>query len=104
MHIFDIYRGMATVDPSRIAAQVVTGMGFLGAGAILRSGDTVKGLTTAASLWVVSAIGLAIGCGFYFAAVITTILAFVALVVFSKMEAAFALKERHKKTEKTPEL
>ena len=92
IYMFELYRGLTTVDPSRIAAQVVTGMGFLGAGAILRSGPTVKGLTTAASLWAVAGIGLAVGSGFYFAAIMTTGLVFVTLVVFSKMEAAFALK------------
>lgn len=92
IYIFEIFKGVATVDPSRIAAQVVVGMGFLGAGAIIRAGETIRGLTTAASLWVVAGIGLAVGCGFYFAALVTSILAFIALVVFSKMEEAFALK------------
>jgi putative Mg2+ transporter-C (MgtC) family protein len=66
--------GEATVraDPTRIAAQIVTGIGFLGAGAIIRSGLSVRGLTTAASLWVVAAIGLAAGAGYWDAAVITT--------------------------------
>jgi len=97
MHIFEMYSGIATVDPARIAAQVVTGIGFLGAGTILRSGSTVKGLTTAASLWAVAGIGLAIGCGFYSAALISSVLVFVALVVFSKMEEAFAIKGQRKK-------
>ena len=92
MYIFEIYKGVAVVDPSRIAAQVVTGIGFLGAGTILRWGATVKGLTTAASIWAVAAIGLAIGCGFYFAAITSTVLVVTALVVFSKMELAFSLK------------
>lgn len=92
IYMFDIYRGVAAVDPTRIAAQVITGVGFLGAGTILRSGATVKGLTTAASLWAVAGIGLAVGCGFYSAAVITTILVGVTLVVFSKMETALSLK------------
>jgi putative Mg2+ transporter-C (MgtC) family protein len=61
-------------DPTRIAAQVVTGIGFLGAGAIIRQGLSVRGLTTAATLWVVAAIGMATGAGFYSAAVITTVL------------------------------
>src|SRR3989338_654758 len=54
IHIFEIYRGLADVDPSRIAAQVVSGIGFLGAGTIIRYGHNVKGLTTAASLWVIA--------------------------------------------------
>jgi putative Mg2+ transporter-C (MgtC) family protein len=63
-----------TFDPTRIAAQVVTGVGFLGAGAIIRQGLSIRGLTTAATLWVVAAIGMATGAGYYTAAVITTLL------------------------------
>ncbi|HKH30673.1 MAG TPA: MgtC/SapB family protein [Gaiellaceae bacterium] len=59
-------------DPTRIAAQIVTGVGFLGAGAIIRQGLTVRGLTTAATLWAVAAIGMAAGAGYYSAAVLTT--------------------------------
>ena len=62
-----------TFDPTRIAAQIVTGIGFLGAGAIIRQGLSVRGLTTAASLWVVAAIGIASGAGYYSAALITTV-------------------------------
>jgi putative Mg2+ transporter-C (MgtC) family protein len=67
-----------TLDPTRIAAQIVTGIGFLGAGAIIRQGLSVRGLTTAATLWVVAAIGLASGAGYYSAAVVGT-----AIVLFS---------------------
>jgi len=66
-------------DPTRIAAQIVTGIGFLGAGAIIRQGLSVRGLTTAATLWVVAAIGMAAGAGYYSAAVITTALALFSL-------------------------
>jgi putative Mg2+ transporter-C (MgtC) family protein len=66
-------------DPTRIAAQIVTGIGFLGAGAIIRQGLSVRGLTTAATLWVVAAVGLAAGAGYYSAAVITTALVLIAL-------------------------
>src|SRR6184192_3671161 len=59
-------------DPTRIAAQIVSGIGFLGAGAIIRQGLSVRGLTTAATLWVVAAIGLATGAGYYSGALITT--------------------------------
>ena len=59
-------------DPTRIAAQIVSGIGFLGAGAIIRQGLSVRGLTTAATLWVVAAIGMAAGAGYYWAAVATT--------------------------------
>ena len=68
------------IDPTRIAAQVVTGVGFLGAGAILREGGGVKGLTTAATIWVVAAIGMAAGFGVYVLAVGTTALVLVGLI------------------------
>jgi putative Mg2+ transporter-C (MgtC) family protein len=66
-------------DPTRIAAQIVTGIGFLGAGAIIREGLSVRGLTTAATLWVVAAIGMACGAGWYGAALVTTFFTIVAL-------------------------
>jgi putative Mg2+ transporter-C (MgtC) family protein len=66
-------------DPTRIAAQIVTGIGFLGAGAIIRQGLSVRGLTTAATLWVVAAVGLAAGAGYYSVAVITTAIVLIAL-------------------------
>ena len=68
-----------TFDPTRIAAQIVTGIGFIGAGAIIRQGLTVRGLTTAATLWLVAAIGMACGAGFYWAAVIATAISLVSL-------------------------
>jgi putative Mg2+ transporter-C (MgtC) family protein len=73
-------------DPARIAAQVVSGIGFLGAGTILRSGFDIKGLTTAASLWVVASIGLAVGIGSYFAAIVTTTIVFLILVYMPRIE------------------
>ena len=89
IHIFEIYRGLADVDPSRIAAQVVSGIGFLGAGTIIRYGHNVKGLTTAASLWVIAAVGLAVGSGFMKAAVFTTFLVLLGLIVFGKIVHRF---------------
>ena len=68
------------VDPTRIAAQIVTGIGFLGAGAILRSGMSVRGLTTAASLWVVAAIGAAVGLGSYVVGTATAVIALLTLL------------------------
>ena len=62
------------IDPTRVAAGIVTGIGFLGAGAIIRQGFTVRGLTTAATLWVVAAIGLSAGAGYYPGAVLTTVI------------------------------
>ncbi len=70
---------LVRLDPSRIAAQVVSGIGFLGAGAIIRQGLSVRGLTTAASLWVVAAIGMAAGAGYYAGAVLATALGLTAL-------------------------
>ena len=72
------------VDPTRIAAQIVSGIGFLGAGAIIREGFNVRGVTTAAALWIVAAIGMAAGAGYYAGAVVTTALALAALVVFRR--------------------
>jgi putative Mg2+ transporter-C (MgtC) family protein len=69
----------STADLSRVASQVVVGIGFLGGGTILRYGTTIRGLTTAANLWVVAAIGLAVGIGMYVAAGITTAVAFLVL-------------------------
>jgi putative Mg2+ transporter-C (MgtC) family protein len=74
-----VVHGGSVVDPTRISAQIVTGIGFLGAGAIIRQGLSVRGLTTAATLWVVAAIGLASGAGYYSAAAITTVLVILSL-------------------------
>jgi putative Mg2+ transporter-C (MgtC) family protein len=74
-------------DPTRIAAQIVTGIGFLGAGAIMRTGVGVRGLTTAAMIWVNAAIGVAVGGGEYRLAVIATVVTVVVLVVLNPVEA-----------------
>ncbi|MCX5697481.1 MAG: MgtC/SapB family protein [Candidatus Omnitrophica bacterium] len=79
LYVFDIYIKIVPLDPGRIAAGVITGIGFLGAGAIIREKERVIGLTTAASLWVVAGIGLAIGCGFYVAGIFTAVMALVVL-------------------------
>lgn len=73
-------------DPARLAAQVVSGMGFLGAGTIMREGVNIRGLTTAASLWTVAAIGLAVGIGMYYAAVITTFFVGITLFYLARFE------------------
>jgi putative Mg2+ transporter-C (MgtC) family protein len=86
MYIFEKYKGYANIDPARFGAQVISGIGFLGAGTILKEGATVKGLTTAASVWSVAWIGIAAGLGFYTGAVFATILVLVTLVVFSRVE------------------
>jgi putative Mg2+ transporter-C (MgtC) family protein len=73
-------------DPTRVAAQVVTGIGFLGAGAIIQQGASVRGLTTAASLWVTAAIGTAVGLGFFAASTATVGITLVALVFLKPVE------------------
>lgn len=81
-----VYEPNVRTDPARLAAQVISGIGFLGAGAILRTGPTVSGLTTAASIWVVAAIGLSVGAGFYYAAVLATGLVLISLFLLNKWE------------------
>jgi putative Mg2+ transporter-C (MgtC) family protein len=73
-------------DPTRIAAQIVSGIGFLGGGAILHYGGTVRGLTTAASLWSVAAVGMAAGAGLYVVAAISAVLVIIGLEVFQRVE------------------
>jgi len=82
-------------DPARIAAQVVSGIGFLGAGTILRQGGFVRGLTTAASLWVVAAVGLSVGIGLYLPAVLTTIFVLGCLWLLNKIDTSGA--DHHRK-------
>jgi putative Mg2+ transporter-C (MgtC) family protein len=73
-------------DPTRIPGQVITGMGFLGAGAIIRDGGSVHGLTTAATLWTVTAIGLFIGTGYFTIAIVVTITTIAILIIFRVIE------------------
>lgn len=87
LHVHEVY-GKNT-DPSRIAAQIVVGIGFLGAGVILKHGVTIRGLTTAATLWIVSAIGMAVGLGQYLIALFTFFLVFLTLVIFRNIEDLF---------------
>lgn len=82
-------QGMTNADPARLAAQVVSGIGFLGAGTIMKEGLTIKGLTTAASLWVVAGVGLAVGAGEYVGAIATTVLAGLALTYLPKFERLY---------------
>lgn len=90
------YLGAKNGDPGRIAAQVVSGIGFLGAGSIIRLGNTIKGLTTAASLWFVAALGLALGAGMYIPCGIALAFALFALVVLDPVERFFFPAERFK--------
>jgi len=84
--LYQDVEGKTNADPARLAAQVVSGIGFLGAGAIMKEGLSVTGLTTAACLWVVAGVGLAVGAGFYSGALITTALVFVTLGSLSRLD------------------
>jgi putative Mg2+ transporter-C (MgtC) family protein len=84
--IYGFSAGFPDRDPARLAAQVVSGIGFLGAGTIIQTGTDIKGLTTATTLWLVMAIGLAAGAGRFIVAFMATILALVTLIVLRKLE------------------
>lgn len=86
IRLFDIYKSQSAMDPARLAANVIAGIGFLGAGAIIRSHEGVRGLTTASSLWVVAALGLSIGCGLLKISVFVTLLTLAVLVFLRKLE------------------
>ncbi|MBU1727619.1 MAG: MgtC/SapB family protein [Candidatus Omnitrophica bacterium] len=86
LYVFDIYSSKVPLDPTRIAAGVITGIGFLGAGTIIRDREGIRGLTTAASLWAVAGIGMAVGCGFYVGAVFTSVLVLVVLFFLRYIE------------------
>jgi len=87
--IYSEVQGLTNADPARLAAQVVSGIGFLGAGTIMKEGLTIKGLTTAASLWVVAGVGLAVGAGYYVGAVTTTILSVLSLTYLPRFERLY---------------
>jgi len=89
------YSHVGAADPSRIASGVVTGIGFLGAGAIIRNGSSIRGLTTAASIWASAAIGLSVGVGMYLAATVTAFVV-LAVLILSRLEEKIALKKKDK--------
>jgi Uncharacterized membrane protein len=93
-HIHNHYGG--NTDPARLGAQVISGIGFLGAGTILRSGFHVRGLTTAASLWAVSCVGLACGAGFYVGAFAAAVTVCATLISLKHVEKRFADRNSHK--------
>lgn len=82
----EVAQGRISLDPTRMAQGIMTGIGFLGAGTIIREGLSIRGLTTAASIWITAAIGILIGIGFYLPAVIGTLLTLVTLSVFRWIE------------------
>ena len=93
-YIFEKYSGVVNVDPARLGAQVISGIGFLGAGTIIREGASVKGLTTAASLWAVSCVGIAAGIGFYEGAIVAALVIYMTLIVLKRLEGNFAKKRQ----------
>jgi len=94
--IFERYSGRINADPARLGAQVISGIGFLGAGTIIRNGFNVRGLTTAASLWAVSCVGIALGIGFYYGAIVATVIIFLTLITLKKIERNFARRNRYR--------
>ncbi len=91
VYVPQVYLGLKNGDPSRIAAQVVSGIGFLGAGAIIQMKGSVRGLTTAASIWMVAAIGMSVGMGLYTVSIIATLLILFILAQLEKIEHHFSI-------------
>ena len=103
-HVADGTRG---ADPARIAAQVISGISFLGAGVIFKNGNTVKGLTTAAGIWATAAVGLACGAGLYSIAIFVTFLIIVVQLIMHRFNVgndAYSLSEIRLTIEDTPEI
>ena len=90
--LFTQYEGRTSFDPTRIGAQVISGIGFLGAGTIIRQGVSVKGLTTAATLWATSCVGLAVGAGFYEGAIMGGAIIFLVLFLLGYLEKTYGSK------------
>lgn len=84
-----------TADPMRLGAQVISGMGFLGAGTIIKEGNTVKGLTTAAGLWAVACLGLVIGAGYYLMALFAALVMLITLKTFSQLEDKYYRRRKN---------
>ncbi len=93
-HVFDIYKDITTVDPTRMITGIVTGIGFLCAGTIIRGGNQISGLTTAATLWIVAGIGMAVAAGLYVPAVLYTLVVFFVLIGVRALERQI---KRHSK-------
>lgn len=98
-HVFDIYKHTGAVDPSRIIAAIVTGVGFLCAGTIIQGGRNVSGLTTAASSWIVAGIGIAVGVGHYWAAIMVAFVVFWVLLGLRSAEIKIEKFFKSKKEE-----
>ena len=85
---------IGTNDPARIAAQVITGIGFIGAGTVMRHGTSVSGITTAATLWICAAIGMSCGCGEYMTAILASLVTLVILILIRRLEKNFLSKRK----------
>lgn len=94
-YIYGEYKGNTNIDPARLGAQVISGIGFLGAGTIIRQKTSVKGLTTAASLWAVACVGLAVGIGFYEGAIAGASIIYITLVLLSRFGKILQRKSSH---------
>jgi putative Mg2+ transporter-C (MgtC) family protein len=94
--MLSINLGAIGSDPARLAAQVITGVGFLGAGAIMRYGLNIRGLTTASTLWTMSIVGLAIGMGYYLVGAVVTLTVFLALTVLERVKHRFMSQYDHR--------
>ena len=92
----ELYETYDNIQVDRMAAQVISGIGFLGAGTIITQGVNVQGLTTAAGLWAVACIGLAIGSGFYVGAILSTVMVLMTLVVFKNIQTMIMKRDKFK--------
>ena len=96
LHLFDIYKEETFIDPTRMITGIVTGIGFLCAGTIIQAESRVRGLTTAAALWIVSGVGIAVGAGHYSAAIIVSIVVYGVLTSMRPIEYKLAKKFKRK--------
>ena len=87
-------------DPARIAAQIITGIGFIGAGTVMRHGTTVLGITTAATLWVSAAVGMACGCGMFYLGGLVTVSTLIVLIVIRYFERSYIIRKLSEKRRK----
>ncbi len=93
-YIFETYKfyyanSILRIDPGRIASQIITGIGFIGAGTILRSGFSIRGLTTAGSIWVCAGIGMGVGLGYYNPSLLATVITLIALLLLNRIELLY---------------
>ena len=96
LHLFDTYKGVTIIDPTRMITGIVTGVGFLCAGTIIQAESRVRGLTTAAALWIVSGVGIAVGAGHYSAAIMVSIIVFLVLTGSRTLEQSISKKYKTK--------